>query len=819
MFKNYFKMAWRNLLKNKGFSFINIFGLAIGVACCLLIMLYVANELSFDRWNPRADRIVRPVADIKFGGKHYDMATTASVVGPESAAGLPEVANWCRIRQYGSFLVKPDGDGHQNIREERVLTADSTFFEVFPVPVIEGNAQKCLTEPHTMAISQSRAEKYFNSARDAIGKTLILDNDDRWRVTAVYEDMPVNSHFRADLLMSMNGNREIASDPPFWASNNNFHTYLLLHEGTDRAAFETKFNAFARDKIATAAQQLLGVSLDEFEASGQHARIYLQNLTDIHLYSALEVELAPNGSIKYVWIFGMIAAFVLFIACINFMNLSTARSADRAKEIGVRKVMGSRRSTLITQFLSESTLLAALAVILALGIAVVALPEYRILADRDLTMPWEAPLFWLSLVATVGIVGLLAGSYPAFFLSAFDTIKVLKGQIKSGKQGLSFRSVLVVFQFVTSATLILATLFVFRQLNYIQSKKLGFNKDQVIIVNDAYALGSQVEAFKEEMLKHPAIEEATVSGYLPVPSHRSDQTFSSTRSFGTGTMVNMQHWRVDDHYLSTMGMELAVGRNFDPAQKLDSSGVILNETAAALFGFDGDPVGKKIYTLEGNPEGRPQPEDFEELTVIGVVENFHWASMHENIGALSMRLAPSRTYVSFRYDGAETESVISALQNQWQQMAPDQPFSHRFLDTAFADMYTSEQRVGRIAGVFALLSIFVSCLGLFGLASYATEQRTKEIGIRKVLGASVSGIVGLLSKDFLRLVAVALVIAIPLVIYGMNKWLEDFAYRIDLDWVVFLLAGIIVLIIAFLTVSVQGVKAALSNPIKSLRSE
>lgn len=818
MFKNYFKMAWRNLLKNKGFSFINIFGLAIGVACCLLIMLYVANELSYDRWNPQADRIVRPVADIKFGGMHFQMATTASVVGPECGAELPEVASWCRFRRYGSFLVKPDGDGRQNIREEHVLTADSTFFEVFPLEVIEGNAQKCLKEPNTVAISRSRAEKYFASVQAAIGETLILDNDDRWRVTAVYEDMPVNSHFRADLLLSMNGNREVASDPPYWASNNNFHTYLLLHEGTDPEAFEEKFNAFSRDKIALAAQQLLGISVEEFEASGQHARIYIQHLKDIHLYSDLNVELAPNGSIRYVWIFGLIAAFVLLIACINFMNLSTARSADRAKEIGVRKVMGSRRSSLVGQFLSESTLLAALAVVLAVAIAVIVLPQYRVLADRDLSMPWGAPLFWLSLVGTVGIVGLLAGSYPAFFLSAFDTIKVLRGQISSRSKGLSFRSVLVVFQFVTSVTLILATLFVFKQLNYIQSKKLGFSKEQVIIVNDAYALGSQARTFKDEMLKHPAIEEATMSGYLPVPSNRSDQTFSKTRGFGTDNSVNMQHWRIDENYMSTLGMELTDGRNFDPAQKLDSSAVILNQTAAGLFGFD-DPIGKKIYTLEGNPEGQPKPEDFVELTVIGVVENFHWASMRENIGALCLRLAPSQTYISFKYQGSETESVISALQNQWQEMAPDQPFSHRFLDTAFADMYTAEQRVGRIAGVFALLSILVSCLGLFGLASYATEQRTKEIGIRKVLGASVSGIVGLLSKDFLKLVGVALIIAIPLVIYGMNKWLEDFAYRISLDWGVFILAGIIVLLIAFLTVSVQGVKAALSNPIKSLRSE
>lgn len=818
MLTNYLKMAWRNLLKNKGFSMINIFGLAIGVACCLLIMLYVANELGYDRWNPNADRIVRPVSDIKFGGNHFQLAVVASIVGPDCGQELPEVEAWCRFRQYGGSLVKRDGEAQQNIREENVLTVDSSFFTLFPLEMVEGDPKRCLTEPNTVAISRSRAEKYFGSTQQALGQTLVMDNRDRWQVSGVYEDMPVNSHFRADFLMSMSGNREVASDPPFWAASNNFQTYLLLQEGTDPEVFKQKFADFSREKIAMTAQQMMGISVEEFEASGQYARVDLQDLKSIHLYSDLNVELAPNGSIKYVWIFGLIAAFILFIACINFMNLSTARSADRAKEIGVRKVMGSSRSALVGQFLSESTLLAALAVVLALGLAVVFLPQYQILADRALTIPWEAPLFWLSLVATIGIVGLLAGSYPAFFLSAFDIIKVLRGKLSGHRKGMSFRSVLVVFQFVTSATLIISTLLVFKQLNFIQNKKVGFDKEQVIIINGAYALGDQVDIFKEEILKNPAVQSGTVSSYLPVPSSRSDQTFTKSRTMNTDNTVNMQNWRVDEDYFSTLGMDLAAGRNFDLAQKTDSSAVIINETAARLFGFD-DPLGKKIYTLDASPEGQPQPEDFEELTVIGVVENFHWASMRENIGALCMRLESSTGAISFKYQGAETEAVINTLESQWQEMAPDQPFSYRFLDNAFADMYIAEQRVGKIAGVFALLSILVSCLGLFGLASYATEQRTKEIGIRKVLGASVAGIVGLLSKDFLKLVGISLIIAIPMVIYGMNKWLEDFAYRISMDWWLFVLAGILVLVIAFLTVGLQGMKAAIANPVKSLRSE
>lgn len=818
MIYNYFKMAWRNLLKNKGFSFINIFGLAIGVACCLLIFLYVGNELSYDRWNPNAERIVRPVTEVLFGGNHDKMAETGSIVAPEAAKELPEIQSWCRFRNYGGYLVKRDGEGQQNLREQHALTVDSTFFQLFPVPLLEGDPIKCLTQPDVVAVSRRTAEKYFASTQAAMGQTLVLNNGQRRQISAVYENIPDNTHFRADLLLSMVGNNDIKNDAPLWGSSNNFHSYFLLRPGTDLDAFDEKFNALAREKIGILIRQMLGVSQEEFETTGQFARMELQQMADIHLYSDRNNELAPNGSIKYVWIFSAIAAFILLIACINFMNLSTARSADRAKEIGVRKVMGSRRTALIGQFLSESTLLAALAVVLAVVIALIALPEYQRLAGLELKMPWAAPMFWLSLLGTVLLVGLLAGSYPAFFLSAFDVVKVLKGKKVRERKGLNFRSVLVVFQFMTSASLIIATLFVFKQLNFIQNKKLGFEKSQVLILDNTYVLGDQIAVFKEEILKQPAVQMATVSSFLPVPSARSNTTFSKNRSFDTGNSIFMQYWPVDEDYLNTLGMELVAGRNFDPNRDNPDEVIILNETAARVFGEE-SPVGKKLYTLTANPSGSPSPEDFAELTIIGVIKNFHWASMRENIGTLCLRMGRSTGSISFRYQGGETEGVIATMEAQWKRMVPDQPFSYRFLDESFAEMYASEQRVGKIAAVFALLSILVSCLGLFGLASYAIEQRTKEIGIRKVLGASVTGIVGLLSKDFLKLVAIALIIALPLAFYGMNRWLEDFAYRIELDWSLFALAGAGVLFIALLTISVQSIKTALTNPIKSLRSE
>ncbi len=818
MLSNYLTLALRNLRKNSLYSGLNIVGLAIGIAACLLIVLYVTHEVSYDRWNPNAERIVRPVGDINFGGHHFELAVTGSIMAPEAGAELPEIQSWCRFRHNGSFLVKREGPSQQNIREENVLHVDSTFFELFPLKMIQGDPMRCLAQPNTMAISRSRAERYFSAPQMAIGQTLILENSERWQVTAVYEDIPVHSHFQADLLLSLNGNEEIKNSPPFWGSNNNFQTYFLLRKGTNLESFRQKFAALSSEKVEVTAQQVLGTTMAEIEKTGQFVRYSLQNLTDIHLHSDLTGELAPNGSIRYVWIFSAIAAFILLIACINFMNLATARSSGRAKEVGVRKVMGGRRSALIGQFLSESLVISAFAVVLAIVIAAIAMPWYRDLTGVDLKMPWSSPLFWAAMAGGTAVVGLLAGSYPAFFLSAFDAIRVLKGQVRGIGRGSGFRSVLVVFQFTVSVALIISTLLVFKQLNYIQNKKLGFEKNQVIILDDAYALGDKIYTLKEEMLRYPGIESATVSGFLPVSSNRSDYGFSKVRGLDKDNSVNMQRWQIDNDYFKTMNMEIVQGRAFDPARVTDSMGIIINETAARQFGF-ADPIGQKVYFLDGNLRQSPQPEDFKELHIVGVVRDFHWSSLRENIGSLCFQLGKSRGLASFRYKGAETASIIAALEKNWKALSPDQPFSYRFLDESFAKMYDAEQRVGKIAGIFGLLSILVSCLGLFGLAAFTTEQRTKEIGIRKVLGASVSSVVGLLSRDFLKLIFVALVIATPLAYYFMKTWLSDFAYRIDISWWVFVLAGSMAILVAFLTVGYQSVKAALANPVSSLRNE
>ncbi len=818
MLTNYVKIALRNLTKSRLYSFLNVFGLALGIAACLLLALFVGNELSYDRWNPLAERIVRPVADIKFGGNHYQLAVSGSVIGPDAGEELPEVEAWCRFRDYGSNLVKRAGAGQTNVREMEVLTVDSSFFALFPLKVLVGDPATCLTRPNTLAMSRSRAEKYFGSPQLAVGQTLVLENRQNWQVTAVYEDMPAASHFAADLLLAMNGNKEVKEDPTLWATNNNFNTYLLLRAGTDPASFARKFTQLSERKIAITTQEMLGTTAEEMAKTGQYARYTLQNLTDIHLHSDLTAELSPNGNSRYVWVFGAIAVFILLIACINFMNLATARSAGRVREVGVRKALGSSRPALVGQFLTESVLLAGFAMLLGIALAALALPGYRDLTERDLTMPWGSPLFWAALVGGSGLVGMIAGSYPAFFLSAFQAVRALKGQLHRPGQTATMRSTLVVFQFAVSVVLIVSTLLVFRQLSFMQSKKVGFDKSQVVIVEDAHVMGDQVYTFKTEMLRQPAIQSGTVSGFLPVPSNRSDQTFSSKRAFDKESSVGMQYWRVDNDYLQTLGMEMAGGRPFDPTRPTDSSAVLLNEAAAKLFGFN-EPFGQKIYVPTGNITEAPKPEDFTELHVIGVVKDFHWASLRDNIGPLCFQLGKSRGLAIFRYQGAKTANVIAALERQWKQLAPDQPFSYRFLDESFAEMYQAEQRIGKIAALFALLSILISCLGLFGLASFMAEQRTKEIGIRKVLGASVAGITGLLARDFLKLVVVAIVIASPIAYWAMDQWLADFTYRIDISWWMFVLAGLAAIGIAFLTVSFQSVKAALANPIKSLRNE
>ena len=811
MLKNYLKVAWRNLVKNKTFSIINIAGLAIGLACFILIALYVLDEISFDRFHDKSDRIYRIHSSIRMGGSDLNLAVASDPMGATLKKDYPEVEEYVRFyASSGSKLVKK---GNEYITENNVAHVDSTIANVFSLHAISGELKTALNEPNTVVISRTTALKYFGTT-DAIGKVIETDDNGStlYKVTAIIRDIPANSHFHFDFLFSMDNVQYGFGN----YLSHNFHTYLLLKTGTDPKELQQKFRQYIDRYILPQAQHLMQIkSMDDFEKNGNKLEYKLMPLTKIHLYADSFPELSTNGNIQYVYIFSAVAIFILLIACINFMNLSTARSANRAKEVGIRKVLGTEKRNLIQQFLTESTLMAVFSLLLAVTISWAVIPYFNEISSKSLTITKLASVQVLPvLLALPVIVGLLAGSYPAFFLSAFRPIQVLKGKINTGLKSNSIRSSLVVFQFSISIFLIIGTIVVYKQLDYIQSAKLGFNKDQVLIINGTGALGTNVNSFKNEVLTIPGVIRGSVSGYLPVAeSSRNDRTYSTQPVMDEKNGINMQTWTIDNEYLATMGMEIIAGRNFSPEFGTDSTAIIINETTAKFIG-SANPVGKKLYAP--NEENPQNPTVF---TVIGVVKNFHFESLRQNISPLCFVLGRSPWLTSFKVQTKDIRSIVRQVESKWKTMAPSMPFSYRFLDDSFDNMYREERRVGKIALTFAVLTILIACLGLFGLATYMAEQRTKEIGVRKVLGATVTNIVNMLSKDFLKLVIISAVFAAPLGWWAMNKWLEDFAYRADIGWWVFAIAIAVAVVVALVTVSYQAIKAAIANPVKSLRTE
>ena len=807
MLRNYLKTALRSLWKNKGYSALNIIGLAIGLSTCLLILIYVMDELGYDRYNVNADRIYRVDSEIKFGGNHFIGAVAPAPTGPAMLRDYPEVEKEVRFRGNGGFTVKK---GSQNIREDAVIYADSTLFDVFTLPLLAGNPHTALMQPHTIVITEKIAKKYFNETQ-VVGKNLIINDSIPYKVTAVIRDLPAQSHFHFDFYISLAGLDESRNDN--WLSNN-FNTYVLLRKGADPHKLEAKFHGMIVKYIGPLLQSVVHASVDDFFKSGSYVGFSLTPLTSIHLHSNKTAELEANGDIQYVYIFSAIALFILLIACVNFMNLSTARSANRAKEVGVRKVLGSLRVNLITQFMIESILISFISMLLALGLAWLLLPVFNDLAAKQMSIglfsrPWLAP----SMLALVLVVGTLAGSYPAFFLSAFQPIAVLKGSVAAGFKRSWLRNSLVVFQFGISIFLIVGTAVIYRQLGYIRNRSLGFNREQVLIVQNTNALGSQIRAYKEGLLKLPGVEGATMTGFLPTGDWRNDDAFFFTPDIDPKKAISMQNWNVDENYLPVLGMQLAAGRNFSKDFPTDSSGVILNEAAVKLMGV-GDPVGRKLYDLDDL-----KTKHVNEFHIIGVVKDFNFNSLRQVVTPMGLFLKEEKGKIALRIHTKDVHRVLAQVEQAWNKMMPGQQFSYVFMDDEFNSIYKSEQRMGGISLSFSLLAIFIACLGLFGLAAYAAEQRTREIGIRKVLGASVSGIVRLLSKDFLTLVLVSAVITFPLAWWAMSHWLQDFAYRITIGWDIFALAMALAVGIALVTVSFQAVRAALANPVKSLRSE
>ena len=810
MLRNYLKVAWRSLLRNRTFSFINITGLAVGLGCFLLIALYVLDELSFDRYYDKAGNIYRINLDARWGGQDLRLAETSDMMGGILKKDYPQVQEYTRLyHQSGDkALIRK---GNEFITETHTAYVDSTFFNVFALPALEGDTRTALNDPHTVVITASTAARYFGSAGEAIGKTLGVQEGGKevpYKVNAVIADIPGNTHFHFDLLFSMK------SLDYQWGQigNVNFHTYLALKPGTDPGSFENKFTDFIKRYEIPALKEFKIYSMADLEKSGNKLRFSLIPVTRIHLYSDRQggEELSPPGSVQYVAIFSAAALFILLIACVNFMNLTTARSAGRAREVGIRKVLGTERRDLIMQFLSESTLMVLLSLVIGIVIAFLALPVFNSLSGKTMTLSsLFSPVILPLLIALPFVVGLLAGGYPAFFLSGFKPIEVLKGRLKLGTKSVGLRSTLVVFQFATSIVLIIGTIVVFRQLHYIQTRDLGFNKEQVLVINGADALGNNADAFKKEVTELSGVKAGTLSAYLPVSkSARNVYNISKGPVEASSTSFNIETWAIDDGYVPTIGIKLLKGRNFSPNFKTDSFGVIINETAAGILGY-ADPVGKNIYIFYNT--GVPTA-----YHIVGLVKNFNFETLHHQVRPLMFMLQKSTGLASFKVNTTNIASLIAEVRNKWTALAQGVPFSYQFLDESFNEMYQSEQQVGKIAIVFSLLAILISCLGMFGLAAFVAEQRTKEVGIRKVLGANVQGIVSLLSADFMKLVAVAFLIATPFAWWIMNKWLQDFVYRVNFSWWIFPVAGLIAILIALITVSSQASARGDGEPGKQL---
>ena len=805
MFKNYFKIAMRNFFKHKGFSFINIFGLAIGVACCLMIVLYVFDEISYDRYHEKSDQIYRVGIDGFVNNMGFHGVVTCSPMAQTLVRDFPEVTAATRLRNFGFPVFRYED---KVFSEERVFWVDQSFFDVFTVSFAKGDPKTALAEPNTIVLTRSMAVKYFGH-EDPLGKSLNADQRRDYLITGVVEDVPPNSHFHYDFLASLSTYEDSRS--PIWVSNN-YYTYILLRKGASPNALEAKLVELVKQHVGPQIQAAAGISLEQFFESGGKWGYFIQPLTDIHLRSHLEFEIEPNGDIAYVYIFSIIAIGILLVAGINFVNLATARSVNRAREVAIRKTVGSRRPQLIRQFLAETTLMSFIAVLFALIAVQILLPTFNTITGKDLAIPYMNNVYTIpSLLGVVLFIGILAGIYPAFFLASFDPAIVLKSETVGRTRKSNLRNVLVVFQFTVSIVLIVGTLIVERQLRYIQNMNLGFNKNQIIIVEKTDDIGNQIQTFRQELVKNANVINATNTSNL-IGKDFGNSAFQLAGATGVETHLLWTYF-TDPHFADTYQIEMAAGRYFEEGRQADQQTVILNETAIKKLGLT-DPIGKQIFAL-----GSTQSQTF---TIIGVIKDFHFESLHSQLRPLI--IAPwqpnnSGRYVSVRVHSESIRETLVFLENTWHRFAGNQAFEYEFFDDHFAQIYQAEERTSQIFFSFSFLAIIIASLGLLGLAAFIAEQRTKEIGIRKVLGATESKIVFLLSKQFTKWAILSNLFAWPLAYYFMHKWLQRFAFQSGISVWSFLSASLIVFVIALLTVSYQTIKAARADPVDLLRYE
>lgn len=808
MLRNYLKIAIRNLMKYRFISFINLFGLTVGLTCCLLILTYILNELSYDKYHPGADniyRVTRSFRNPQTGVQSLNLGTVAPPFGPLLLNDFKEIKKMTRLLPNGQTPVRYED---KMFNEPNVFFADEHLFDVFRIDVVKGNPAKALSDPYSVMLSETVAKKYFGD-EEPMNKMIRLDNQLNMKVTGVFRSLPANTHLHPEIMISFNTLKDTAiygeeNLRTNWG-NNSFFTYMVMPEGFQPEKMEAQFPAFLDRHMPANAQA-------KFKPS-QGTALALQKLTDIHLRSHLDYEAEENGDIKRVYIFAAIALFILLIACINYMNLSTARSALRAREIGVRKVVGARRKEIIAQFLSESVMISFMALALAFAFTWLTLPWLNQLSGQQLSL--STLLEWQTLIPIILVpfaVGIVSGIYPALFMSSFKPVMVLKGLFRAGGANISFRQVLVTLQFAISIVLIVSTAVVFKQLKYMQEKSLGFDKEHVVTLPYYTTLTDRYDAFRNELLSNSSIKDAGRSSRIP--TGRLLDAMGSQINRGDSlepTNADIKYVMADHEFVTTYGVKVIAGRNFSRDFSTDTSSFLLNEAAVKVLGLkdNEEAIGKDFRY--GNRNGK----------ILGVFNDFHFESMHQKIVPLVLLVPRTGGYnnLSVKVSGSNLPAALKHIEAIWRKFLPETPYQYTFLDENFDRLYQSEQRQGSIFTVFACIAIFIACLGLFGLSAFAITQRLKEIGIRKVLGANVSTIVTLLSKDFLKLVLIAAIIAFPVAWFAMRQWLEDFAYRINIPWWIFLLAGILAALVALFTISFQAIKAALANPVKSLRTE
>ncbi|MFN3757908.1 MAG: ABC transporter permease [Algoriphagus aquaeductus] len=806
MWKNYLKIAYRNVLKSKVYSGINILGLSLGMAASILILIYIVDELSYDKFHPNAELIYRVGMQGSMNGNEFDMPFSPAPMAQAIKDEIPEAADAIRL---GLFRTMPVRYEEKSFTEPITLVADPNFFDFFGFDLVKGDPKTALVGPNRVILTESAAKRYFGE-EEAIGKVLFRGSDKTaTEVTGVVVDPPHNSHI--DFNMILSGDSWSYMKDPQWSSNN-LYTYYRIHPGSDPAKVKTILDGFIPKYFGPEVQKFLGISLEAFQEQGNRFGYVVYPLLDIHLKSGTAEEIKPGGSIQYLYIFGAVALFIILIACINFMNLSTARASNRAKEVGVRKAVGAEKSRLVIQFLSESFLYCLISWVVALVFILLALYPFNQLSGKELGLGiFTDPLILLGIFGFLVSVGFLAGSYPAFYLTSFSPVTVLKGKIRSGVKRSNFRNGLVVFQFLISICLIISSMVVYKQLRFMQEKNLGFQKENVIDLLHTRALGNNAEAFKQELLSQTGFVAASYANTLP-PNIDWSSVFKTTDT-QQDFLCNLNF--VDHDQQQALGYELVQGRFFSREFPSDTGTVILNETAFRQMGWttlDGSQKVSGFWNVNSEPVER---------TVIGVMRDFNFESLRATVKPLIMTLGPTpNNEMAIRISPGNPQEKIAQLEQLWKKHADGAAFEYTFIDSNFATLFQAEAKMGKIILVFTVLAISIACLGLFGLAAYTTEQRSKEISIRKALGASMSHLVTILSKDFILLVLIAFLIAGPLSYFLMEKyWLQNFAFRTSIDLVLVGISGLISIVIAWLTVSFQSFKTAASNPVDYLKNE